>query len=63
MRDIIKKNSVQKTDTPAYIKKEVGKNRYKKSAGGQKRNYLIQNLIITKFLQKNEPLTRARAIL
>jgi hypothetical protein len=41
-------------------------NCYKKSAGGQKVNYLIQNeieLIITTFLQENEPLTRARAIL
>jgi hypothetical protein len=35
------------------------------SAESQKTNYLIQNeteLIITKFLQKNEPLTRARAV-
>ncbi len=35
------------------------------SAESKKANYLIQNekeLIITKFLQKNEPLTRARAI-
>ena len=62
MRDIIEKNSVQKIEKNQHKWKRSRENRYKKPAGGQKRNHLIQNLIITKFLQKNEPLTRARAI-
>ena len=62
MRDIIEKNSVQKIEKNQHKWKRSRENRYKKSAGGQKRNYLIQNWIITEFLQKNEPLTRARAI-
>jgi hypothetical protein len=43
-------------------KEEVGKSAIKSQQGAKKRNYLIQKLIITKFLQKNESLTRARAI-
>ncbi len=42
MRDIIKKNSVKETEKTAQTRKSR-KNDSKKSAGGLKRNYLIQN--------------------